>query len=93
MFITKTQFLRYHPTSFIDSYNNILISRDEMVSLLNSNATIGKFISEQVYDQKTIIPYFDCDMDGHSSDTNEINSTIKHIQDTIRDLLRPVCVY
>ena len=54
MSITNTQLLRYHPTSFIDSDNNRFMSCDEMVSLLNSNVTIGKCISEKVYDQKTI---------------------------------------
>ena len=32
-------------------------------------------------------------MDEHSSDKNEINSTLNHIQNTIRDLFRPICAY
>ena len=64
-----------------------------MVSLLNSNVTIGKCISEKVYDKKTITPYFDCDLDAHSSDKNEINNTLKHSQNTVRDLFRPICAY
>ena len=43
--------------------------------------------------KKNIRPYFDCDMDGHSSNENDINITLKHIQDTIRDLFRPICAY
>ena len=64
----KKTLLRYHPFSFKDSDNERFISRQDMVSLLKSNATKGSCVSEQIYDQESIPPYFDIDLYGHSSD-------------------------
>ena len=58
MSITNTQLLRYHPTSFIDSDNNRLISRDEMVSLLNSNVNYQYIVSYGIYKLQLMVgPY------------------------------------
>ena len=91
-FIQEKMFLRYHPESFNDSDNNRTITRDDMVKLLENNVSIGKCISEQIYDQKSIRPYFDCDILPHSSDTTEISVTLNKIQDTIHDLRNNDCI-
>ena len=92
-FIQENTFLRYHPESFNDSDNNRTITRNDMVKLLENNASIGKCISEQIYDQKSISTYFDCDINNHLSNTTEISDTLDRTQDTIYDLFNTVCNY
>ena len=82
----NTNFLCYHPESFNDSNNERKIPRHEMVLLLEKNRSIGKCVSEQIYDQESIRPYFDCDIHGHSSDPSAMNITLQQIQDTICNL-------
>ena len=89
----KKSLLRYHPFSFKDSDNERFISRQDMVSLLNSNATKGSCVSEQIYDQESIRPYFDIDLYGHSSDMETITLTIEKYQNSIRELFATIYKY
>lgn len=89
----KKSLLRYHPFSFKDSDNERVISRQDMVSLLNSNATKGSCVSEQIYDQESIRPYFDIDLYGHSSDMETITLTIEKYQNSIRELFAAIYKY
>ena len=61
-----------------------------MVSLLNSNATKGSCVSEQIYDQVSIRTYFDIDLYGQSSDAETITLTIEKYQNSIRELFATI---
>ena len=62
-----------------------------MVSLLESNTTKGCCVSEQIYDQDFIRPYFDIDLYGHSSDAKTLTLTIEKYQNSIRELFATIC--
>ena len=53
-----------------------------MASLLEADASIGKCISKQIYEQQAIRPCLDCDSLDHSNDKTDINNAIQQIQHT-----------
>ena len=73
--------MRYYPRSFKDVNNNQIITRTELIQLLKDNLTFKHCycISEHVFDQRSINPYFDFDILHHSSEEKDIIGTLEHI--------------
>ena len=84
--------MRYYPRSFKDVNNNQIITKTELIQLLKDNLTFKHCycISEHVFDQRSINPYFDFDILHHSSEEKDIIRTLEHIKTKLIEVLSPI---
>ena len=72
--------LRYYPRSFKDLNNEQYITRSSLIKELLDNLLYGYCYSEHIYDQRSIRPYFDFDLEYHLSNEEDIIRTLDNIQ-------------